>query len=226
MSNLKYEDKSEELDLLLSKYRGKWQLDAISWLDYNDVCQIIRLHIFTKWHLWDQKRPFKPWASTTICNQIKNLVRNHYSNFTKPCLKCPHYQGGDGCALNKSGVQDEECALFAKWKKKKERAYNLKLPLPIEDGLSLGESYIEDNIDFDKSKDKLHALIMCKLTPRHSKIYKMLFIDHLSDEEVAKICKFKKDSSKRKTIRYKQIDNLKRKFYEMAQQVLKDEDIL
>ena len=36
----------QNLDELLKKYRAKWHLNALAWLDYDDVCQIIRIHIF------------------------------------------------------------------------------------------------------------------------------------------------------------------------------------
>lgn len=226
MSNLTYEDKSAELDEILAKYRPKWKLDALAWLDYSDVCQIIRMHVWKKWHLWDQTRPFKPWAAMVISHQMMNLVRNNYSNFARPCLKCPFFMGSDGCGFTKSGIQDQECEIFAKWKKKKEQAYNLKLALPIEDGGHLGESLMEDNIDFGKAEKKMHKHVMAQLSGRHLEIYKLLFIENMEDSEIAQIYGFKKDSSKRRTVRYKQLCNLKKRFYEMAKQVLKDEDIL
>jgi hypothetical protein len=158
---------------------------------------------------------------------MMNLVRNNYSNFARPCLKCPFFQGSDGCGFTASGIQDEQCELFAKWKKKKEKAYNLKLALPIDEcGSHLGDFFIEDNIDFEKSASKLHSKVMDQLTGKHLEIYRLLFIDHKDETEIAKIYGFKKDSSKRKTVRYKQLCNLKKRFYEMAQKVLKDEDIL
>jgi len=226
MTDYIYEDKIEDLEELLRRYRSKWQLDALAWLDYDDVCQIIRIHIFNKWHLWDQDRPFKPWAAMIISNQMKNMVRNNYSNFTKPCLKCPHYNSGNSCLFTKSGVQDAECDLFAKWKAKKEKAYNLKLPLPIEDSLFLGETSLRDSFDYEVAQRKLHNLVMLQLNDKHQKIYKMLYVDNFSDEDVATAFKFKPDSSKRKTTRYKQITNLKKKFYALAIDVLKENDVL
>jgi RNA polymerase sigma factor (sigma-70 family) len=226
MNNFTYEEKNEELEELLKKYRAKWQLDAISWLDYDDVCQMIRLHIFKKWHLWDQDRPFKPWAAMIISNQMKNMIRNNYSNFAKPCLKCPFYLGGDSCSFTKNGKQNSECDSYSKWQKKKEKAYNLKLPLPMEDGLFLGETYIEDNFNYDSAQNKLHSLVMNELNEKHKIVYKMLYIENYSEEQIAVFFKFKADSSKRKTIRYKQINNLKKKFYEIAINVLKNNDIL
>lgn len=226
MDKFSYEDKSEELNELLARCRHKWQLDALAWLDYDDVCQIIRLHIWKKWPLWDQNKSFKPWAATVISNQMMNLVRNNYSNFARPCLKCPFFQGSDGCGFTKSGIQDQECELFAKWKKKKERAYNLKLALPIDEGKALGESFIEDNINFEEAEQKIHNAVMKQLSGRHLEIYVMLFVEHREESEIAEIYGFKPDSSKRKTVRYKQLCNLKKKFIEMAKNALNEQDIL
>lgn len=226
MDNLTYEDKSSELEELLSKFSQKWQLDALAWLDYNDVCQIIRTHIWKKWHLWDQSKPFQPWAATVISHQMMNLVRNNYSNFARPCLKCPFFMGADGCSFTKSGIQDVQCEKFAKWKKKKERAYNLKLTLPIEECKNFGEYLIEDDINFEKAEERMHQAVMKQLSGKHLEIYKLLFVDNVEEAEVARIYGFKKDSSKRKTVRYKQLCNLKKRFYEMAKKVIQDQDIL
>jgi RNA polymerase sigma factor (sigma-70 family) len=222
-----FEDKREDLDQLLLKYRPKWQLSALAWLDYDDVCQIIRLHVYNKWHLWDQSRPFKPWASMIISNQIKNLIRNNYTSFAKPCLRCQYNMGGTLCDWTKSGDQDRTCADFNKWKKKKERAYNIKLPLTLDDGVATqNTSSIKDQLDYKLSSGRLHELVMKQLSERHKAIYAMLYIDHKDETEVAKKFGFKGDSTKRKTIRYKQISNLKKKFYRIAIKIMEDNDIL
>ena len=222
-----FEDKREDLDQLLLKYRPKWQLSALAWLDYDDVCQIIRLHVYNKWHLWDQSRPFKPWASMIISNQIKNLIRNNYTSFAKPCLRCQYNMGGTLCDWTKSGDQDRTCADFEKWKKKKERAYNIKLPLTLDDGVATqNTSSIKDQVDYKLSSSRLHELVMGQLSERHKAIYAMLYIDHKDETEVAKKFGFKGDSTKRKTIRYKQISNLKKKFYRIALKIMEDHDIL
>jgi RNA polymerase sigma factor (sigma-70 family) len=222
-----FEDKREDLDQLLVKYRPKWQLSALAWLDYDDVCQIIRLHVYNKWHLWDQSRPFKPWASMIISNQIKNLIRNNYTSFAKPCLRCQYNMGGTLCDWTKSGDQDRTCADFEKWKKKKERAYNIKLPLTLDDGVATqNTSSIKDQVDYKLSSGRLHELVMGQLSERHKAIYAMLYIEHKDETEVAKKFGFKGDSTKRKTIRYKQISNLKKKFYRIAIKIMEDNDIL
>jgi len=228
-----YEDKREDLDELLKKYRPKWQLSALAWLDYDDVCQIIRLHIYKKWHLWDQSRPFKPWASTIISNQIKNLIRNNYTSFAKPCLRCVHNMGGVLCNWTKSNEQDRTCADFNKWKKKKELAYNIKLPLALEEGLAVlgsgsNSTHVmgQTQINYPEASAKLHNLVTKQLSERHRLIYIMLYIDHKDEKDVAKKFGFKGDSVKRKNPRYKQISNLKKKFYKIAIKIIKDNDIL
>ena len=221
-----FDSQRDDLEELLKKYRPKWQLSALAWMDYDDVCQIIRLHIFKKWHLWDQSRPFKPWASMIISNQIKNLIRNNYSSFAKPCLRCPHNMGSKFCDYTKSEEQDETCAEFAKWKKKKEKAYNLKLPLALEEGLSTGTTTIKDFVDYKDSSMKLHNLVMDQLSEKHKKIYFMLYIENIDENDIAKKFGFKADSSKRKKPRYKQMANLKKKFYTIALKIMKDNDIL
>jgi hypothetical protein len=201
-----FEDKREDLDQLLLKYRPKWQLSALAWLDYDDVCQIIRLHVY---------------------NQIKNLIRNNYTSFAKPCLRCQYNMGGTLCDWTKSGDQDRTCADFEKWKKKKERAYNIKLPLTLDDGVATqNTSSIKDQLDYKLSSGRLHELVMTQLSERHKAIYAMLYIEHKDEKEVAKKFGFKGDSTKRKTIRYKQISNLKKKFYRIAIKIIEDNDIL
>ena len=224
--NEDFDSQREDLEELLKIYRPKWQLSALACIDYDDVCQIIRLHIYKKWHLWDQSRPFKPWASMIISNQIKNLIRNNYSSFAKPCLRCPHNMGANNCDLTKSKEQDESCPDFAKWRKKKERAFNIKLPVSLEEGTSTGTASLKDFLDYQKSSEKLHKLVMEQLNEKHKKIYYMLYIENINENDVAKKFGFKADSAKRKSPRYKQMANLKKKFYTIAVKIIKNHDII
>ena len=222
-----FDDKREDLDELLKKYRGKWQLNALAWLDYDDVCQIIRIHIYKKWHLWDQERPFKPWAAMIISNQIKNLVRNNYTSFARPCLRCPHNMGNTACDLTKSREQDISCPLFDKWKKKKERAYNIKLPLSLDDAVAVSSTaHSGDDFDYADSAAKLHKLVVKHLNEKHKQIYIMLYVKNEDENKIAEKFGFKADSSKRKKPRYKQMANLKKKFYILALKIIKENDIV
>ena len=77
----------------------KWNLKSLSWIDYDDVAQIIRIHIHKKWHLYNQEKPIGPWLNTLISNQIKNLIRNNYANLSKPCYRCDAAEGEDLCVI-------------------------------------------------------------------------------------------------------------------------------
>ena len=70
----------ESFDLInqeIRKRTNKWSLSSLNWMDFDDVSQIIRLHIYEKWHLYDASKPLGPWLNRIISNQIKNLIRNH-----------------------------------------------------------------------------------------------------------------------------------------------------
>ncbi len=221
-----FEDKIEEIDQLLDINRSKWQLDAIQWFDYDDVKQIIRIHINEKWDLWIQERPFKPWCRQVVQNQIRNLIRNHYLTFSKPCLRCKHYVSEDGCAFTRSKQQDDSCPDYAKWLKKKKKVYDVKLPLPLEGRVITASTELYDQFDYEKSADKLHNIVLRELNnERHKEVYTMLFLEKKSDEEVASKMGFKPESAKKKK-RYKQLDNLKKRFAELAREILDSEDII
>ena len=110
----------------LERYRSRWTLTSLSWFDYDDVKSTITIHILKKWNKRDKTKDLKPWLLTVISNQLKNIVRNHYDKFKRPCLSCKHILNGTDCALYDS--QCEECPLYAKWMKAKARGYEMNYP--------------------------------------------------------------------------------------------------
>ena len=95
----KFEDFIDQIDAEIRKRKSKWSLTALSWMDFDDVSQILRIHIFKKWHLYDTKKPLNPWINRIISNQIKNLIRNNYGNYCRPCLKCAAAEAGNLCYI-------------------------------------------------------------------------------------------------------------------------------
>ena len=65
-----FEDKLKEIEAALERKRSKWDLDAVAYIDYDDIKQIIMAHIYKKWHQWDQSRSLKPWINKIITNQM------------------------------------------------------------------------------------------------------------------------------------------------------------
>ena len=83
-----FESRINEIDSEIQKRRSRWRLSSLSWMDFDDISQILRIHIFKKWYLYDDSQPLAPWLNRIISNQIKNLIRNNYGNYSRPCLKC------------------------------------------------------------------------------------------------------------------------------------------
>ena len=227
-----YEDKAHIIDNEIRKRYYKWHLHAIAWFDFDDVAQIIRAHIYKKWDQWDQSRALEPRVNKIISNQLKNILRNNYSNFARPCLNCQHNQSkeqGEGqisalCAFTPSGLQSNECADFAKWEKTKKNAYDIKMPLSLEFHTYTQNTDPEDHFDIGRATNTLHMRMKIVLTTRHYFVYKMLFIDGISEEEVARILGYKSNEKGRKA-GYKQIKNLKNQYKTIAKKIIEKEDI-
>tara|TARA_R110000824_G_scaffold129934_1_gene291539 strand:- start:237 stop:935 length:699 start_codon:yes stop_codon:yes gene_type:complete len=221
-----YEDLSDIIDQEIGKRRGSWYMNNIPALDWDDVSQKIKSHIAVKWHLWDQSREFKCWVNTVISNQLKNIFRNNYANYMPPCMKCPLNQSSfveDGqCSITTDGKWGSECGIYAKWEKRKRHAWNIKIPSPMEyhDNEVINKVNLV-NVDLERSVDKLHEKMEKILPLKKFQIYKMLYIDFIDKEEVAKAMGYKSTEKNRKA-GYKHIKNMEKWFVEQAKKILDD----
>jgi DNA-directed RNA polymerase specialized sigma24 family protein len=209
-----FEDKLKEIEAALERKRPKWQLDAVPYIDYDDIKQVIMTHIYKKWHLWDQSKPVEPWLSRVVANQFKNLLRNHYGNYANPC---PNQHLVDHDPLT--------CPICKKWNQSKRSAYNIKLAVTMENHLYEIEEKKDNFLDIDSAAKKLSKAIKPHLSSRHFKAFSMLFIENRTEEEVAKFLGFKTNEKKR-SAGYKQIKNLKKIFQEKAKEIIKNNDII
>jgi DNA-directed RNA polymerase specialized sigma24 family protein len=221
ISKFTFEEKLAEIDELLAKRRQKWTLNCAS-IDYDDVCQIIRVHINKKWKLWDQTKPLANWVSTIISHQISNLLRNNYLHVAPPCSRCAMNQGAGLCGLTKSGEQCSECPLYKKWQKNKQAGFNIKIARSIDD-VNSEESFKTASSDFDwgDNVEKFHRAMEERLPKDLFSIYKLLYIDHRDESEVAAEMGFRTKESGR-TPGYKQIHNIKKKILEVAKEVVNE----
>lgn len=221
---LTFEDKFEVICNALNKKRNKWQLTAIAWMDYDDVCQIIKLHIYKKWHMWDQTKALEPWIGRIISNQLKNIIRNHYTNYVRPCLTCPHHGGEDQCLISPNGLQHGFCEPYAKWEKGKKVGYDLKMPLALENHRNEVEQKIDKTFFSFDAIAKINSEMQKVLSAKQYDAYKMLFFDEKTEEEVAAFMGYR-TTEKNRTIGYKQIKNLKKLFKQKALEILSKQDI-
>ena len=223
-----YSDFSETIDQELRKRKKNWFLTSVAWVDFDDVCQIIRAHIHKKWDQWDQSRPIKPWLNKIIANQMKNILRNHYSNYARPCLNCPFNSDSEYhlCSFTESGDQDKTCPLYAKWERSKKYAYNVKITLSLDSHIHEIDGGSEGflGLDIQVASEKLIRELKKQLNDRQFMAFDLLFIQNLTDEEVATKMGFKSTEVGRKA-GYKQIKNLKKTLKEKAVKILKNKGI-
>ena len=224
-----YEEKSDLVDNEIRKRRPKWRLTSLAWVDFDDVSQIMRAHLARKWDQWDPDRPLVPWVNKIITNQFKNILRNYYHNFVKPCTGCPFNNGAseedNSCSFTKSKTQDLTCPLYKKWSKSKKHAYGIKIPVPIE-VLPRGEVESKEDgyCEIDFYIEKVHTEVKKQVTERNYSIYSMLFIEEINEVDIAKKLGYKTSEKGRKA-GYKQIKNLKLKFKKLVVKILEKKDI-
>jgi RNA polymerase sigma factor (sigma-70 family) len=219
---LNFEDKISEINQEINKRRHKWNLTTLAWMDFSDVSQILRIHIYKKWNLYDPKKPLAPWVNRIVSNQIKNLIRNNYGNYSRPCLRCAAAEQEDGCTIYAS--QCSKCPLYAKWEKSKKSAHDIKLPVALENHTQEVHNIIEDEIDIEKTAKNIHAKMQQVLKPIEWKFYELYYIKHKSEEESAKLMGYKTTEKNRK-IGYKQVKNLKKSIMIKVKKYLYNGDI-
>ena len=217
-----FESCIEIIDVEIAKRRGKWNLTSLSWIDFEDVSQIIRIHIFEKWDQYDPDKPMRPWLNRVISNQLKNIIRNNYTNYTRPCLRCAAAEGDDGCRIYTT--QCHECPLYAHWEKRKLNAYNLKMPLSLENHQQEVNSMPSDYIDFEEKVKQLNEKVKTVLKPTELLVYESLFIRKENELTVAKKLGFK-TTEKKRSPGYKQIQNIKKQIIKKVKSLIDRGDI-
>ena len=218
----KFEDYIDVIDQEIAKRRSKWNLTSLSWIDFEDVAQIIRIHIYEKWDQYDTSKAIEPWLNRVISNQLKNIIRNNYTNYARPCLRCAAAEGDDGCRIYVT--QCVECPLYAHWRKRKLNAYNLKLPLSLENHQQEVNSIFDDYVDYDQKIEMLNKKMDKILKPNELVVYKSLFVERENELSVAKKLGFK-TSEKKRSPGYKQIQNIKKNIIKKIKALVENGEI-
>lgn len=218
----KFENHLEFIDREIFKRKSKWNLAILAWMDFEDVAQILRIHICKKWNLYDPARPLAPWVNRVISSQIKNLIRNNYGNYCRPCLKCAAAEGEDGC--NIYDKQCSQCPLFENWEKSKKSAYETKLPVSLELHSQEVFEKSQENIDIERTSQNIYEKMKLVLRPNELKIYEYLYVQHRSEEDVAKLMGYK-TTEKDRSPRYKQIRNIQKNIIKKVKELLSEGEI-
>ena len=81
------------------------------------------------------------------------------------------------------------------------------------------------DFDFSVSLERLNGQMKIRLSNIHYTAYRMLYFDESSEEDVAKFMGYKISAQKRK-LGYRQVKNLKKKFLQVAMEILREHDII
>jgi len=206
----------------ISKRRGRWLLNRISYMDYQDVTQIILAHFFVKWDKWDQAKPLPNWTNAVISHQTRNIIRDVYTSYVKPCVQCPANEGGDLCRIY--GKQCSECAVFKKWEKTKAKKHAIELAESFEEIEETLKSKLTTHKHLNYDADQLHQWILPRLTNIQRKVYNLLYIENLDEVDVAKKCGYKTGEQKRSP-GYKAIEKMKKIFVKTAKIVMEEKGL-
>jgi len=209
------------LDAELKKRKYKWSLSAITYMDYDDVSQIIRNHVFKKFNQYNPLLPFRPWVNKIISSQIKNILRNIYWNFSRPCLRCIYNRGDGHCEITPSGEQCSECPLFKKWAGSKKNAHDIKLAVSMHNHEQEVHNKTDDFFDIELQRKKLDSRLEKTLKPAEWKFYKLLYIDNKEESEVAKIMGFRTNEAGRSP-GYKRLKQIKHIIVEKSKKILEE----
>jgi len=217
-----FESRIDEIDSEIKKRRSRWRLSSLSWMDYDDISQILRIHIFKKWYLYDENKPLAPWLNRIISNQIKNLVRNNYGNYARPCLKCAAAESDSLCTIY--GSQGTDCPLYVNWVRTKKAAHDLKITVPIENHHKEIHSQEYDVSYTEMSVVKIHNRMKQVLKTLEWKVYNFLYIQNFSEEKTAKLMGYK-TTEKNRSPGYKQIKNIKKSIIAKVKKCLRNDEI-
>lgn len=217
-----FEDCIHIINEEVKKRKSKWRLDFVSYMDYEDVSQIIKHHIFLKWDQYDSSKPLIPWLNRVIANQIKNILRNNFVNYAKPCIKCAASEDEDGCKIYTK--QCSRCPLYANWEKNKKNAYNLSVAQPIDFYFYELKDERSQNSNLERDVQKIHDKMKKSLKPSEWKIYELLYIEGKNEIEVARIMGYK-TSEKNRSPGYKQIQNTKKNIIAKVKSLLDNDEI-
>ena len=217
-----FEENYQEILDVVKKYHTKWRLDILHWMDYEDVSAEVVAHIWKKWHLYDQTRPLGGWVAQVCHNQIRNKLRNHYTNYARPCIKCPHNLEGNHCAATTNHEQCSECPLYAKWTESKKNGYDIKMPLELENHAAEVNNMPSDEVDYDFAIEKLTVELNKHLDAKTLRAYFMLNFEHKEDKDVAIYLGFKPRPQNSVA---KQMIEFKTKLFNKVKQVIRESDI-
>ena len=182
-----FESKYEVILQALKTRRHKWRLSSLSYMNYDDVTQIILLHFYNKIHLYDHSKPFINWCQKTISNRMINIGRDNYGYLAPPCNKCPYNEGDNRCGFTSDQTKNGSCPAYSKWEKSKKVGYQLKFAQSLDhpDFIEQRVNAIEVS-DLETRKEKMIEDFYKTLDEQSLIVFKYIFLGDKTDKEINK----------------------------------------
>jgi hypothetical protein len=213
-----FEEALPRIQILLNKNKYKWRLSALTWLDFSDISQIILIHLFKKWPLYDQTQELEPWCNVIICNQLLNLQRNYFYSSARPCLRCAANEGGELCSIYEK--QCNSCLIYSKWEHTKKSAQDINLPVSMVNHENEVHEKINESFNIEKGTELIHSKMKELLKSQDYTIYKNLYIKHLSDNETLEKMGYKNNNKSK--VGYTILNQTKKRIILIVKEAMKD----
>lgn len=222
-TGISFEERIPVIQFEIAKRRSKWRLTTV---EFEDASQMIILRVFNKYHTYIPERgEFTHWLNTVISSTIKNIFRDHLLKFNRPCINgCNYNLGDEFCSYTKSGKQCSECPLYRKWEIRKKDHFNIKQSLPLENHSQEVNNMPQDSLDIQHCKNVIDKKIKVKLKPYEYQIYRMLYIDHMTLQEVGTKLKYKK-SANSEVPGYQQLKKIEKKIIQASREIIEQEGL-
>ncbi len=180
-----FEECYDRIEAVVEKKRSSWMFKATNMEDFDDVKMQILQHIFIKWHLFDQNRNVESWAAGITKNLFINKLRDCYAGTASPCNRCACNMGNNLCS--EYGEQGEECAIFGRWYHGKRHKHEARMPLTMENRLNEVGNTPALVGNLEQAVEEMHHKMQKRLTAAEWEVYDLLYIQHKTEEEAAKI---------------------------------------
>jgi len=226
-TNYSYEECLPAIDKELKKRESRWHLERVTYLNYQDVCQIIRCHFYVKWSQLDCSQFILKWVNTVITNQTRNVIRNIWTSKSSICNQCPANKGGGVCELY-GETRNSDCRVYNEWSKtKKINKEHIHFADSFDTLEESQKSKLICDINSFQNYDltKFHKLIQPLLTQYQWKVYSLIYVDGLDEIEAAKKLGFKDSISNHRNPGYKSMLKMRKIFLEKAKEVINNNDL-
>lgn len=226
----RFKEAVEQLKVIIAKRRATWRLTSV--MEWEDCASHLLTRLWKQFGKYDPEQPLDRWANTVITNAFNNLFRDHYVKHARPCVagtcygqNCAYNLGDTKCGWTVSGEQDASCHFYANWLKRKAAKFAVATPLSMAAHEHEVHTKSDEHTDIDAAKKVIDDNIQRRLTKEEYRVYKLMYVEHLTIEETVKRMGLKK-RNKDDQRAYMHIRNLSLRIKEIGAAILSEQGLI